>query len=373
MADRERLLTIIGGGSPDRIPWIPRLQIWYEAHRHRGTLPDKYQGWSLREIECDLGMGTPAREAKIFHTELRDVEVRTQQREDATVTEYVTPVGAVSTLHRLTKELKQIGIGGLEVEHLIKGPADYPVVEYLIQHTEIVPTFQEYLAFEQAVGEDGLPLVYIGQDPMNRILQELIGYNNAFYHLHDYKEQVLHLYEVLKEQAMQIQEVALNSPATLIMHGEHFDSMMTPPPIFREYMLPYFRPFAERLNERGKLLVGHADADTRLLLDLIKAAGFDLLECFVTSPMVSVTLEEARAVFGTDVIIWGGIPSVMLCDPVSDQVFEDYMLSLFRTIAPGDAFILGVADNVMPEAKFERIARVSELVEEYGEYPIQLG
>jgi hypothetical protein len=61
----------------------------------------------------------------------------------------------------------------------------------------------------------------------------------------------------------------------------------------------------------------------------------------------------------------------MLCDPVTESEFEACVRDLLRTIAPGDAFILGVADNVMPEAKIERIARVSEMVEEYGAYPIR--
>jgi uroporphyrinogen-III decarboxylase len=257
------------------------------------------------------------------------------------------------------------------VEHRIKGPDDFPVVEYLIQHTEIIPTYEEYLAYEEEVGEDGVPMVWIGQDPMGQILKRLIGYDNAYFFLHDYPDRVFHLIEVLKEQAAEIQRVTLDSPARLILHGEHFDSQMTPPYLFQEYMVPYYQSFAERLHEHGKVLAGHADADTSLLLDLIVEAGFDMVECFVTAPMVPVTLEEARAAFGNEVIIWGRIPSVMLCDPVSDEEFEEYMLQLFRTIAPGDAFILGVADNVMPEAKLERIERVSEMVKEYGEYPIQ--
>jgi hypothetical protein len=64
---------------------------------------------------------------------------------------------------------------------------------------------------------------------------------------------------------------------------------------------------------------------------------------------------------------------VMLSEPVSTDEFEEYMFNLFRTIAPGDALILGVADNVMPEAKLERIERASEMAEEYGKYPIQMG
>ena len=370
MTHRERLLAILAGHSPDRVPWIPRLKLWYEAHKRQGTLPEKYKGWSLREIEWDLGLGTPAREGRIFRTELRDVEVRTQEQGNGTLTEYITPVGTVSTMYRRPEVLQRSGIKGLMVEHMIKGPEDYPAGEYLIQHTDIIPTYGEYLAYEEEIGEDGVPLVIIGPDPMFRILQDLIGYNNAFFHLHDYPDRVHHLLEVLKEEAEEIIQIILDSPAKLIRHGRHFHSQMTPPHLFQKYMVPYFQQFAERLHERGKVLACHADADTSLLLGLIKEAGFDMVECFVTAPMVPVTLKEARAVFGEEVIIWGGIPSVMLCDPVSDGEFETYMLELFRTITPGDAFILGVADNVMPEAKLERIIRVGEIVEEYGEYPI---
>lgn len=373
MTNRERLLAIMAGRSPDRIPWIPRMEIWYTAHKRQGTLPEKYKGWSLREIERDLGMGTPARDGRIFRTELHDVEVRTQERGNETLTEYITPLGKVSTLHQRSEVLERVGIGGLEVEHMIKGPEDYPVVEYIIQHTEIIPTYEEYKAYEEWIGEDGVPMVHIGHDPMFRILCGLIGYNSAFFELHDHPDLVAHLLEVLNEQSKEIQQITLDSPAKLILHGCHFDSQMTPPPLFRKYMVPYFQPFSERLRERGKVLACHADADTSLLLDLIVEAGFDMAECFVTAPMVSVTLGQARAAFGRRVIIWGGLPSVMLSEPVSTDEFEEYMFNLFRTIAPGDALILGVADNVMPEAKLERIERVSEMAEEYGKYPIQMG
>jgi hypothetical protein len=48
------------------------------------------------------------------------------------------------------------------------------------------------------------------------------------------------------------------------------------------------------------------------------------------------------------------------------------MEDLFRTIAPGDAFILGVGDNVMPESRIERVAWVSQMVNEKGKYPLPL-
>ena len=370
MNHRERFLAVLEGRSPDRIPWYPRLEIWYEAHRRLGTLPEKYQGWSLRDIERDLGVGSPARESEVFRSEIRDVEICTHKQGYETTTEYHTPLGTVTTLLRDSEDLQRVGIRGQEVEHLIKRPEDYAVVEYLIEHTQIIPTYEAYLAYETEVGDAGYPLMHMGQDPMDRILQELIGYNAAYYHLQDYPDRVAHLQEVLEDQAAKIQQIVLDSPARLILYGYHFDSQMTPASLFRKHMLPHFRAFADRLHARGKYLACHADADSTLLLDLIKQAGFDMVDCFVTAPMAPVTLAQARRVWGKDVIIYGGIPSIMLCDPVGEDEFEDHLRQLFRDVVPGDAFMLGVADNVMPEAKLERLVRVSEMVEQHGYYPL---
>jgi uroporphyrinogen-III decarboxylase len=368
MNNRERMLAIMAGEPPDRIPWIPRPEIWYQAHKRQGTLPQDFQGLSLQEVRHQLGMGT-WHNMPIYRTELRDVETHIQQHGRDTVTEYVTPRGTVSTRYRESEHLEEHGMIGQTVEKMIKGPEDYAVVEYLIQHTEIIPEYDAFRAQEEAIGDDGYPMVYSAMDPISQLMLDYVGYNQVYYHLHDYPKQVARISEVLEEQAARIQQVVLDSPARLVMCGSHFSSMMTPPKIFRQ-MMPYYQSFSERLHQQDKLLVCHADADTSLLLELLVEAGYDLMDSFVTAPMVPVTLAQARAVFGERVIVWGGLPSTLLCDPTTDEEFEDYMMYLFQTIAPGDAFILAVADNIMPETKLERLYRVVELIEEYGTYPV---
>jgi uroporphyrinogen-III decarboxylase len=319
-------------------------------------------------------MGSPARNGRVFTTRLRGVEVESGVSGDVSTTTYKTPLGVVQTVSRRSGTLAQGGIASaLTVKHLITQPEDYPVVEYIIEHTDVEPCYDLYLAYEAEIGDRGVPLVAMGPDPIYRIMQDLVGYNDFFYHLADHKALVMRLYEVLLEQAAVVQQVALDSPARLLLHGEHFDSQFTPPRFFATYMLPYFQSFADQVHRRGKTLCCHADADTSRLLELILESGFDMAECFVTAPMVDVTLAEARKAWGDRIIIWGGIPSAMLCDPVSEEEFEAYMHSLFRIIAPGSAFILGVADNVMAETRFERIERISQMVETYGVCPIDSG
>jgi hypothetical protein len=372
MTNRERILAVLAGQAPDRIPWIPRLGIWYEANRRAGTLPEKYRGWTLRDVERDVFGGTAGRDGIIYRIQLRGVEVRNHRLGPMeTLTEYVTPVGTVTTRLRGTEHLRRQGIQDSEVGFMLKRREDYPVVEYLIEHTGYLPAYDDYLAYEAEVGEDGYPMVNCGDCPFHHWMRALCGYGQAFYHLSDHANEVERLVAVMTDRFKEtVWPHILDSPARLLMHGHHLSSQMTPPPLFRRYILPYYRELTPLVRARGKTVAIHADNDTRLILPLIKEAGIGMAECFVTSPMVRTTLAEARAAWGEEVIIWGGVPSVILEEPYTEEQFEGYMDELLRTIAPGRAFILGIADNAMPGSKIERIRRVTRMAEERGRYPI---
>lgn len=373
MTNRERLLSIMSGKPPDRIPWIPRLLLWYNAHKKAGTLPERYRDWSLRDIERDLGMGTPARDGHVFHAEQHGVEVLQRPlNEMELLTEYVTPAGTVTTLQRGSELLRRMAIQDLQVEFALKRREDYAVVEYLVEHTTYVPTYEAYDVYEREVGDDGYPLVGCGDCPFHHWMRGLVGYGNAYYHLNDYPSEVERLLALMAQRdGESVWPLIADSPAKLILHGVHFSSQMTPPPVFERFILPYYQELSALLRSRGKTLVMHGDNDSRLILSLIEQAGYGMVECFVTHPMVETTLAEARGTWGPRVIIWGGVPSTILEEPYSDAAFEAYMEEMFCTIAPGDAFILGVADNVMPGAKLERVRRITEMVEEYGRYPVR--
>ncbi len=371
MTNRQRILAILEGKSPDRIPWIPRMLLWWLANRNRGTLPDKYRGWRLRDIERDLGMGTPARDGRVYTTTIRNVEKAVRLDGMDIITEYITPVGSVCTRHKRTPELDLAGIQPLEVEKPIKRPEDYDVMLYIIENTRYFPCYEEFEAYDSEIGEDGLPMVSTGDCPFHTFLEKYAGYEKGYLDLADYPDKVERLLETLAQKHREeLWPIIARSPATLILHGAHYDSQMTPPQMFKKYITPYYQELSRLLHQHGKVLVHHADNDSQRILKDFQEAGYDMVECFTTAPLVNCTLKEARETWGTRMIIWGGIPSILLEESVSDEEFEESMVDMFRTIAPGDAFILGVADNVTAQAKLSRVIRVGELVEEYGKYPV---
>ena len=75
---------------------------------------------------------------------------------------------------------------------------------------------------------------------------------------------------------------------------------------------------------------------------------------------------EVRAGVG-EAAVWGGIPSVaLLPDSMSDDAFERYLDELFAELGTGERLILGVADNVPPDADLGRMERIEERIEAFG-------
>lgn len=371
MTNRERLLAILEGRSPDRVPWIPRLDIWHRAQVHRGTLPDRLQGLTLREVERVLGVGTPARAGCVFRVEYQNMDVLTHDEGFNSITEYVTPRGTVRTvLSRSAYEASEGIIGQLPTEYPLKSEEDYEIWMYVVRNTVYIPTYDEYEAYDREIGDDGLPMVSVGDCPFHHWLQSLAGYQEGYLHLMDFRPRVEELLQVLTENDREMWKVVAQSPAKLFLHGMHLSSQMTPPRYFDQYITPYYQEFTKLLHAHGKSLAMHADNDTSAILGNIQQAGFDMVECFITKPMAKITLKDAQDAWGTSVIIWGGIPAIILEESYPEEEFEAFMEDVFRTITPGDAFIMGIADNAMGGSMLSRIEKVTGMVEKYGNYPV---
>ncbi len=372
MTNRGRMVAVLERRAPDRIPFAPRLELWYAGCKATANLPERYTGLPLRAIERELDVVTPARQGKIFTVAFDGVEVSERREGGRQITEYRTPVGSVRSVGRTPSRTDQAGMAAVAEEHVLKGPDDYRVWEYVTEATQWIPCYEEYLSYDREIGDDGLPFVGVGDVPFHNFLQKLAGYESAFYHLADEPERVEHLLDVMtRVERERLWPVIVAGPARFLMHGVHLSSQITPPPLFERYILPYYAQLMPLLHGAGKTVAMHADADLSQLLPLVERAGWDALECFVTAPMVPLTFERAREFFGTRMILWGGIPSVFLSSWYSEEEFRSAVRRVLHAAAPGAAFILGIADNVMPDSLIERVEWISRLVAAEGGYPLR--
>ena len=370
MTVRERILATLRGQPIDRIAWVPRWELWYNAARQDGRLPAEWCGLSFFDCTRRLGWGIKGKEARV-HREVREgVEVRCHSRGDATLTEVVTPVGKIAEERRVTPELAALGVNGRITKPFVSELADYGPAIYVVEHTRVEPAYDDFLAYDAAIGEDGIALAQAGFSPAHRLMREFTDYEGFYYQLADHPDQVQELLAALIELDEEVQEVATASPALIVEYDGNFDDQLTPVPIYERYFLPRFQQFAERLHAAGKYFCTHADGHHEQLLGLIRDSGFDVAEAFTSPPMTSVGLAQARQAWGKRITIWGGLASTMLSAFTPEEEFEAHVRQLLREAAPGDRFILGTGDNVPTDAELPRLHRLTELVEELGAYPL---
>lgn len=371
MTHRERILAAMRKQPVDRLPWGLRIDYWYKAHHKAGTLPEKYRGWTQWDIIRDLGAGIQAHHAKVHQEELHNVEVVVHQEGREKVTEYITPVGKVTAKMVLTQTLEETDTRPYEKEKMFKGIEDYPVLEYVVENTAIIPIYDEFTKLDKEIGDDGVSVARMGLSPMHRLMRDFMGYERFFYELHDNPQKVDHLFEILLDQGRKIAQVAAESPAEVIQSCSNFVDAIHTPKIFEKYFVPWFQEVSTLFHSRSKILQTHTDGELRRLLPLFPKTGIDVTEAFSPPPMTSCTASDLKKAWGDKITVWGGIASQLFSDPYTDQEFDDYVISLFKEIAPGCSFIVGVGDNVPVAAKVNRLRRVAELVEKYGELPMK--
>ena len=81
-------------------------------------------------------------------------------------------------------------------------------------------------------------------------------------------------------------ELIAASPAEVCLYGGNIVPSMLGPDRIRDFVLPCVREFASRMEERGKKLGCHLDADNRLIMNVLADCNLHLIEAF-TPPFPS--------------------------------------------------------------------------------------
>ncbi|RKX34356.1 MAG: hypothetical protein DRP71_07340 [Verrucomicrobia bacterium] len=252
--------------------------------------------------------------------------------------------------------------------HAINSPDDFEAVGEIFEHLEVIPTPEAYQAFKDRVGDHGLAVARgpLAASPVHLMLHELVAMDQFFYLYTDVCDQM----QILSERMTPFFDAALDAlvqcEAEVVFWGANYDQDLTWPPFFETEIAPWLRRTADRLHAAGKLLLTHTDGENKGLLRQFPGCGFDVAESVCPHPMTQCTLAEIRSAI-PGITTWGGIPSIVLMPSVmTGPDFTFYLDSLFDNLGKGDHLILGVADNVPPEADLNRLEQIKDRIEAFG-------
>ena len=82
---------------------------------------------------------------------------------------------------------------------------------------------------------------------------------------------------------------------------------------------------------------------------------------FAFAPLVRTTFDQARAAWKDRIVIWGGVPSIILEPDYPQDKFRRYMTDLEAKTRNTSHFIMAVSDNVMPAAELSRLEWIRDL------------
>ncbi len=335
MTRRERIMTATQKKHADKLPFF---HYW----RHSQI------GWAERECR-NRGMGMcwarPPYIMKMHGVDITETQV-VSSGEVVLRRTYSTPVGSI-----YLDEKRNPGVGQWhelrswrdvspwQTERLIKGPEDYKVLKYVVEHTEYTP---DYFPVEQAMdwlGDDGVVINQLPHSPMQMLMIDWIGSEGGRFFIHHarYPDLIEDLYRAISKNREPLHEIAAKSPAPITLYGDNIDGVLVNPKLFQKYFMPEYEKVGKVLHEHGKLMAVHMDGRIAVLKDLIAKTPIDIIEALHPPSMGDLPVGEALSVW-KDKAIWMGFPgSVYTLGP---EAVKKHTLNLLREVGSGDRLVI---------------------------------
>ena len=327
----DRVLAVMQGRKPDRIPFCDRLELWRTALIRQGRLPADFEGLSLIESHRKVGMGqlkfvapydyqllgvelTISVDGQVVRREGDPVTSRWPVMEDlvqteragATEFELSTPVGSVSLRQVVSPEAVIWAENRYLAEHPIKEPEDFDTVCWIIDHLEVIPRFDRIRETEAELGDFGFVVPRIDRTPFQEMLVELLGEVSTFYALNDEPTRVHALLEAIDNVRVSSADLLSGLDFPYVEFADGITGHMTNPKLFAKYVIPQLQRYTEIYHSQGKKVGSHFDGDLKPLLGQLRDTGLDVIESVSPAPLTECTFDELwKSLGGGPPLMWG--------------------------------------------------------------------
>lgn len=360
MTDRERTLNIFRHQPVDRIVYQPRIEHWYQYNKARGDLPERYRDMTLLEVYDDLGCSI--RSYAFFNECLKfadDPEVRTEVRptHDGHMVFTFTPVGT------LTSRATVSDLAHHTSEYPVKTAEDVDVLEWVLRNRKAWFDYDLFQERDELVGDRCAPMMFIPRINMQRLLIELMGWENTLLLLADDRPLLERLVNIINETDETWLGPILECPIPIINFGDNIDEYLLSPPLFEEFVLPEYQRRGDLFRAAGKFTHSHFDGNVKHLLPYLQKCNIDGFEALTPQPQGDLTVPEMKEALGDNLILLDGIPMTAFLPDTPEPEFERQSREIIETFSPN--LILGISDEPSPVCDIERVRRVQQMVEEY--------
>ena len=327
MTLRNRLLTTLRGGAPDRIPWniyawlLPPVPNAADLQQRGLSLMD------ARRIYRPVYDGVTPREERL-----------SADRAPVTTTTIETPCGVLTQVATIEPNYGSVWIR----KHFITGVDDYAAAEYFFRHTSFEPDFAPWRAADVVMGDAGIVIGEIMPVPLLYLMVSWMGAERMVEGIYDHPDRFAALITILNEHYQRQVEIAAASPAEVIWFPDNVTASIVSPSLFAQYCAPVYARAMPVMRRTHKIPIFHYDGSIRPLLHALAQTDLPVIEAFTPPPMGDVTVADAKAAW-PDKVVWVNVPGNLFVG--SSDVTEAYMLQLLQEGAAGGRLVIGCTEE----------------------------
>jgi hypothetical protein len=355
-AKDEILARFSGEAAGERPLYLPDLTLWYDWHQKKGTLATKWQDYLLPQIARAMGVAIWLT-ARPWRVETPGVEIVITEQNNERVIRAETSAGTL-----IARWI--VGPDGAwwQTEYPVKTEADLDAVLELVKARTYVLDPTELAQREAEVGDDGILALELPRRPYSDILHEFLGWSDGLMFLGE--AAIPEINAILETKLPSLVKEIAKLPGHVVLSPDNLDGQFIPPRTFQEYLADSYRRTAEVLHQHNKRLLVHIGGPIRHILPTMAGADVDGVEGIAGPPQSDLSLTQARAMVGSGLILWGGIPQDFLLDIHDRQNFEDAVRQAVQEAREDGRMILGVADRVPVDAELGRLEAIPALIEQ---------
>lgn len=373
MTLRDRILAVYRGETPDVVPYMLDLSHWfYQKHHLPWDLSRAYEKPETELIEYHkrVGAGFYLPNLGSFYsvTFSSDVEVETTKHEANGRPEIIwrlrTPLGQIERRRRWEEQTYAWGISrwGIHCEQ------DLRVFGYAMSRRVFAPKWNNYRAWVDEVGDQGVVYISPGYSAMGYLLHYWMGVESVAYSLADYPQTLAEVVQAVNANNLELIDLLARSPAEIVVMGDNFSSDIQPPRFFRNWSAAYYEEAVRRLHAAGKFVAVHIDGRLKGAIRMIRETGADCGDAITPTPLGDMTPGECRDEAGSDFILSGGVSPELWLPNVPLETFRAKVIEWLDLRRRSPRLIANAGDQVPPGADEDRIHVMRDLVEEHGTY-----
>lgn len=375
MTERERILAVAYGEKPDRVPYMLDLSHYY-YHRFQKDW-DLCSGYvepekGLIDFNRQMGAGFYMPNQAVFTRAHYDSTVKAGAVREIVngspeiTWSFETPLGKIERKRRFMKGSYSWAITKWGVED----EKDLEVLKYALTHVSYEPLPENYKAWADYVGDDGVVYLGMGYSAMGQLLHYWMGVENTVYATVDFPEALHDFVDAVNEKVRECMSMLVSEyDAPILCTGDNFSSDVQPPSFFNEWSRDHYEKIYKIIHDGGKRATVHIDGKLTGAITMLREAGADIIDAVTPGTVGGITAAEARKEadlgktrLGKDLVLSGGIPNELWYERTPMKDFEKAVTDWLETAQTTSAVISAAGDQVPPGADEKRILRMGEIV-----------